>query len=87
MKGPKHTAGIKWIASFPDNYERRLPRASAVVILNDMNTGFPFACIEGSAISAARTAASAALAAELLHSRKQATGSRSSVPALSRAPC
>lgn len=37
-----------------------------------MNTGFPFACIEGSAISAARTAASAALAADLLHSSKQA---------------
>lgn len=55
--------GLTWIANFPDNVPAGLPRTSAVLILNDHDTGYPFACLESSIIGVTRTAASAALAA------------------------
>lgn len=63
----KSVSGIKWIGSYPQNIDANLQRASAVIILNDYNTGYPFACLEASQISSARTAASAVLAARHLH--------------------
>ena len=72
--GPHRVDGLKWISSFPGNVAAGLPRASAVLILNDPGTGYPFACLESSIISATRTAASAAVAAHWLCASRDGRG-------------
>lgn len=49
-------AGIKWIASFPDNINKGIPRAHSVVVLNQADTGQPVAIINTSLLSVIRTA-------------------------------
>jgi 2,3-diaminopropionate biosynthesis protein SbnB len=68
-------AGLKWIASYPGNIQRGFPRASAVLVLNNYETGYPFAILESSIISAARTAASAVLAAHWLSGQSRRANS------------
>ena len=64
--GPVQAMGMKWIASFPANRERNLPRASALLILNDPQTGLPLALMDATLISAMRTGAVTALGTRCL---------------------
>ena len=54
--GDIEAAGIKWIASFPKNIEKNIPRASSVTVLNDTNTGEVLAAFNSPMISIIRTA-------------------------------
>jgi N-[(2S)-2-amino-2-carboxyethyl]-L-glutamate dehydrogenase len=75
LGGDYDVAGLKWISSFPANVKKGFPRASAALLLNDYETGYPFACLESSIISAARTAGSAVLAAQWLNGGQRRTRS------------
>jgi ornithine cyclodeaminase len=76
VQGDEKVGGIKWVSSFPDNIHHDLPRASAVVVLNDMENGRAKSIIEASIINYKSTAASAALAAKTIYDAKQAMPQR-----------
>jgi ornithine cyclodeaminase/alanine dehydrogenase-like protein (mu-crystallin family) len=63
--GAGHTV-LKWVTSFPRNPERGLPTVSGVVLLSDAATGELRALLDAGAVTALRTGAAAALAAETL---------------------
>lgn len=49
--------GMKWVAGFSTNNALGLPSISAVVVLNDPETGLPSAIVDAAPITAQRTAA------------------------------
>lgn len=60
------SAGIKWVSGYPDNAARNLPYISGLLILNDVDTGFPYAVMDCTWITAFRTGAASALSARYL---------------------
>jgi ornithine cyclodeaminase/alanine dehydrogenase-like protein (mu-crystallin family) len=54
---PDSAVGMKWVTIFPGNSARGLPTVNSVILLNDPETLAPAAVMDGSAITAARTAA------------------------------
>ncbi|MBI4494533.1 MAG: ornithine cyclodeaminase family protein [Chloroflexi bacterium] len=69
MPGAAHEAravGVKIASVFPHNSERGLPRLCSIYLLLDYATGQPLAVMDGSALSAVRTAAASAVATRWL---------------------
>lgn len=62
-------AGIKCVNVHPQNATGQMPSVMAVIILNDPQTGFPLAIMDGTYLTCLRTGAAGALAAKYL-SRK-----------------
>ncbi len=60
------SAGIKWVSGYPENTARQLPYISGLLILNDVDTGFPYAVMDCTWITAYRTGAASALSARYL---------------------
>ena len=85
LGGEYGVAGFKWVSSWPANPARGLPRAAALLVLNESATGFPFALLEASGLSAYRTTAGAAMAAETLNERR--TGNYRRTPTLGIIGC
>jgi N-[(2S)-2-amino-2-carboxyethyl]-L-glutamate dehydrogenase len=68
--GAVDVAGLKWIPSVPDNPAKRgLPRANALVVLSDRETGLPLAVMDGTVVSAMRTGAVTGVAVRYLANR------------------
>ena len=61
-----HSAGIKWVSGYPENQKRGLPYISGLLILNDVETGLPYAVMDCTWITAYRTAGASALSAKYL---------------------
>jgi ornithine cyclodeaminase len=62
----KPIVGVKWVASFVANVTAGGERAASMLIVNDAATGHPVAIVDGTLISAKRTAAAAAVALRYL---------------------
>jgi ornithine cyclodeaminase/alanine dehydrogenase-like protein (mu-crystallin family) len=59
-------AMLKWISSFPDNPKRGLPTVIGLLIVSDATTSEPLAVLDAGAVTALRTGAVAAVAADAL---------------------
>ena len=57
---------LKWVTSFPGNPARGLPTVTGLVVLSDSETGVLLAVLDAAAVTALRTAAAAAIAADTL---------------------
>lgn len=65
--GDYDACGVKWVAGFPRNPSQYgIPRANALIILNDSWTGMPLAVMDGTYISAMRTGAVTGVGAKYL---------------------
>jgi ornithine cyclodeaminase/alanine dehydrogenase len=61
-----NSAGIKWVGGYPGNAAHGLPYITGLMILNEVETGVPYAVMDCTWITAHRTGAATALSARHL---------------------
>lgn len=63
----ERVCGVKWVSVFPNNpIKYSIPNVSGTIILSEIEKGLPFAIMDGTFITAVRTACMGALAAKNL---------------------
>lgn len=63
----EQVCGVKWVSVFPDNpHLRNTSNVSGVIILSELENGYPFAIMDGTFITAHRTACMGAIGAKYL---------------------
>jgi 2,3-diaminopropionate biosynthesis protein SbnB len=74
IESERKFAGVKWISSAPENPKRLgIPRATALIILNDYESGMPLCIMDGTIVSAMRTGAISGVAAKYLAKKDSQT--------------
>lgn len=66
--------GLKVVSSFPSNSKRNIPVTSGVIFINDKETGQPLALMNGTLLTAVKTAAVSGVAMRLLKKDAKSVG-------------
>ena len=64
-----NVCGMKWVSGYPSNGPKKLPAVVGLAVLNDPATGLPLAVMDGTYITALRTAAVSGVSANHLARR------------------
>ena len=59
----EQVCGVKWVSVFPPNSEKQLLNVTGVIVLSSLLIGYPLAIIDGTYVTAVRTAAVGAVGA------------------------
>ena len=63
-------AGLKWVSVFPTNAPKGIQNVTGVMLLSEIETGFPIAVIDGTLCTQLRTAAVGCVAANIWHPKR-----------------
>ena len=63
---PDKVSGMKWVSVFPANAPKGVQNVSGILLLSEIETGFPVAVIDGTLETRVRTAAVGTVAAKYL---------------------
>ena len=61
-----NVSGMKWVSVFPTNAKKNKPNVTGIMVLSEIDTGFPVAVIDGTILTNIRTAAVGCVAAKYL---------------------